>query len=68
MTMELVRTRQIIDTDGAETVLAAAEERARREGSRVVIAVVYPHGELIALRRTPEAQIASSRVAGSRAA
>ena len=65
--MELVRTRRIIDADGAEAVLAAAEARARQEGSRVVIAVVDPHGELVALRRTPDAQIASSRVAVDKA-
>ena len=46
--MELVRTRRIIDAEGAEAVLAAAEARARQEGSRVVIAVVDPHGELVA--------------------
>jgi glc operon protein GlcG len=63
MTMELVRTRRIIDTEGADAVLATAESRARQKGSRVVIAVVDPHGELVALRRTPGAQIASSRVA-----
>src|SRR6266542_1437648 len=43
--------------------MAAAEELARTQGSRVVIAVVDPSGELIELRRTDGAQIASSRVA-----
>ena len=52
--MELVRTRKVIDTAGTESVLAAAETVARREGSRVVIAVVDPHGELVALRRIPD--------------
>ena len=44
--------------------------RARRrraealaDGHRVVIAVVDPWGELVAFRRTPDAQVASSRVA-----
>ncbi len=61
--MAYVRTRRIIDDAGAEAVIAAAEAKAAELGSRVVIAVVDPHGELIQLRRTPGAQIASSRVA-----
>ncbi len=61
--MEYIRTRRIIDDEGADAVMAAAEELARTQGSRVVIAVVDPSGELIQLRRTPGAQIASSRVA-----
>jgi glc operon protein GlcG len=65
--MQLIRTRKVIDNAGAEGVLAAAERRALEQGSRVVIAVVDPHGELVALRRTPGAQIASSRVAVDKA-
>src|SRR5919205_2166119 len=61
--MAYVRTRRIIDDAGADAVIAAAERKAREQGSRVVIAVVDPHGEPIQLRRTPGAQIASSRVA-----
>jgi uncharacterized protein GlcG (DUF336 family) len=61
--MAYVRTRRIVDDTGADAVIAAAEEKARQQGSRVVIAVVDPHGELIEMRRTPSAQIASSRVA-----
>jgi len=61
--MGYIRTRRIIDDEGADAVMAAAEELARTQGSRVVIAVVDPSGELIQLRRTPGAQIASSRVA-----
>jgi uncharacterized protein GlcG (DUF336 family)/mannose-6-phosphate isomerase-like protein (cupin superfamily) len=61
--MAYVRTRRIVDDAGADAVIAAAEEKAREQGSRVVIAVVDPHGELIEMRRTPNAQIASSRVA-----
>jgi uncharacterized protein GlcG (DUF336 family) len=61
--MAYVRTRRIVDDAGADAVIAAAEKKAREQGSRVVIAVVDPHGELIQMRRTPEAQIASSRVA-----
>jgi uncharacterized protein GlcG (DUF336 family) len=63
MTMKPIRMRRLIDEKGADAVLAAAEERAREQGSRVVIAVVDPWGELVALRRTEGAQIASSRVA-----
>jgi len=61
--MEYIRTRRIIDDEGADAVMAAAEAFAQTQGSRVVIAVVDPSGELIQLRRTPGAQIASSRVA-----
>ncbi len=65
--MALVRTRRIIDDAGASAVIAAAERKANADGHRVVIAVVDPHGELIELRRTPGAQIASSRVAVDKA-
>jgi glc operon protein GlcG len=63
----IVRTRRIIDNAGADAVLAAAEQAANAGGHRVVIAVVDPWGELIALRRTPGAQVASSRVAVDKA-
>src|SRR5881409_979937 len=62
-----VTSHKTIDEAGAEAVLAAAERRARERGSRVVIAVVERSGELVALRRTPGAQIASSRVAVDKA-
>src|ERR671923_766965 len=65
--MALVRTRKIIDDAGASAVLEAAEKEANAHGHRVVIAVVDPHGELVELRRTPGAQIASSRVAVDKA-
>lgn len=65
--MALVRTRKIIDDTGASAVIAAAETEANAHGHRVVIAIVDPHGELIELRRTPGAQIASSRVAVDKA-
>ena len=48
-------------------MLQAAEREALAQGLRVVIAVVDPWGELVALRRTPEAQAASSRVAVDKA-
>src|SRR5216117_856464 len=65
--MTSLRTRKIIDDAGASAVLAAADSFARQQGSGVVIAVVDPSGELIELRRTPGAQIASSRVAVDKA-
>lgn len=65
--MQSFRTRRIISDTGADAVLAAAESFARERGHRVVIAVVDPSGELIELRRTPGAQIASSRVAVDKA-
>jgi glc operon protein GlcG len=65
--MTIVRTRKIIDDDAAAAVLAAAEDKARESGARVVLAVVDPWGELVELRRTPGAQVASSRVAVDKA-
>jgi glc operon protein GlcG len=61
--MSAVRTRRIIDEAGAQAVLDAAERKALADGHRVVVAVVDPWGELVAFRRTPDAQVASSRVA-----
>lgn len=61
--MAATRTRRIIDTDGADAVIAAAEKVAHENGYRVYIAVVDPSGELVALRRTEGAQVASARVA-----
>src|SRR5215213_4664585 len=65
--MAYVRTRKIVDDAGADAVIATAEKKAAEQGSRVVIAVVDPHGELIQLRRTEGAQAASSRVAVDKA-
>ena len=65
--MPVVRTRKIIDDGGADSVIAAATAKANENGSRVVIAVVDPAGELIQLRRTEGAQVASSRVAVDKA-
>src|SRR5258707_3818869 len=65
--MQNFRTRRIIDDAGADAVMAAAEAEALKQGSRVVIVVVDPSGEVIQLRRTPGAQIASSRVAVDKA-
>ena len=65
--MNPIRTRRVIDIQGAEAVLAAAEAKANADGLRVVIAVVDPWGEVVALRQTEDAQIASSRVAVDKA-
>ncbi len=63
----IVRTRKVIDDKGADAVMQAAEAFALEKGHRVVIAVVDPSGELVQLRRTEGAQIASSRVAVDKA-
>jgi uncharacterized protein GlcG (DUF336 family)/uncharacterized cupin superfamily protein len=63
MTMASVRERRIIDDHGADAAVEAATAYANERGHRVVIAVVDPSGELVELRRTAGAQIASSRVA-----
>jgi glc operon protein GlcG len=65
--MSSVMTRRIIDDAGARAVLDAAQRDAERRGARVVISVVDPWGELVELRRTAGAQIASSRVAVDKA-
>src|SRR5437773_4873440 len=65
--MAVTRTRRTIDNAGADAVIAAAESHANDNGYRVVIAVVDPSGELIAMHRTEGAQIASSRVAVDKA-
>ena len=50
--MKPIRMRRVIDEAGADAVLAAAEQAAREQGLRVVMAVVDPWGELVALRRS----------------
>ncbi|MDQ3858603.1 MAG: heme-binding protein [Actinomycetota bacterium] len=65
--MGVVRTRRVIDDAGADAVASAAAKVADEKGHRVVIAIVDPFGELIVLRRTAGAQIASSRVAVDKA-
>jgi len=65
--MAAARTRRIIDDAGADAVIDAALSFAIERGHRVVVAVVDPNGELIQLRRSPGAQIASSRVAVDKA-
>jgi uncharacterized protein GlcG (DUF336 family) len=61
------RTRKIIDTAGADAVIRAAEAVALERGHRVVMCVVDPWGEVVQMRRTEGAQIASSRVAVDKA-
>jgi glc operon protein GlcG len=65
--MQLVRTRRVIDTAGADAVIAAAEAEAHARGARVYLCVVDPSGEVIAMRRTDGAQVASARVAVDKA-
>jgi glc operon protein GlcG len=65
--MHLVRTRHVIDTAGADAVIAAAEKEAHARGARVYICVVDPSGEVVAVRRTDCAQGASARVAVDKA-
>jgi glc operon protein GlcG len=65
--MEPVRTRRVVDTKGADQVLDAASRFAEQRGNRVVMTVVEPAGEVIAMRRTEGAQVASSRVAVDKA-
>src|SRR6201994_4441631 len=65
--MSSQHTHRILDEQGADAVLDAAERFALQNGHRVVIAVVERSGELVGLRRTPGAQVASSRVAVDKA-
>ena len=60
-------THRILDHGGVGAVLDAAEQYALEHDNRVVIAVVERSGELVGLRRTPGAQVASSRVAVDKA-
>lgn len=57
------RTRRELDHGGVDAVAKAAERLAQHNGARVVIAIVDANGNLLHLRRTPGAQIASSQVA-----
>src|SRR4051812_42480557 len=65
--MQLIRTRHVIDTAGADAVIAAAEEAAAASHARVYICIVDPSGEVVAMRRTHGAQVASARVAVDKA-
>src|ERR671922_1713732 len=61
--MGMVRTRRVLDTQGVEAVMGAAEQAALAKGFRVVIAVVDAWGHVLQLRRTEGAQPASDQVA-----
>jgi glc operon protein GlcG len=61
--MTSTHTHRILDDAGVTAVLDAAEQYALENGHRVVIALVERSGELVGFRRTPGAQVASSRVA-----
>jgi uncharacterized protein GlcG (DUF336 family)/mannose-6-phosphate isomerase-like protein (cupin superfamily) len=65
--MTFQHSHRILDETGVDAVLDAAERHALQNGHRVVIAVVERSGELVGLRRTPGAQVASSRVAVDKA-
>jgi glc operon protein GlcG len=65
--MAVTRRRRLLDDAAIDNVLDAAERHAHTSGYRVVIAIVDAAGNLLALRRTPDAQIASSAVAVDKA-
>ncbi len=65
--MQPIRTRRVIDDAGADAVLTAGLAYAAERGHRVYVTVVDPFGEVITVRRTPGAQIASARVAEDKA-
>lgn len=65
--MAVTRRRRLLDDSAIDNVLDAAEQHALSSGYRVVIAIVDAAGNLLALRRTPDAQIASSEVAVDKA-
>ena len=65
--MAPIHMRRIIDEAGVDSVLLAAEQHAREQGYRVVITVVDRAGNVLGLRRTPGAQVASSLVAVDKA-
>jgi glc operon protein GlcG len=61
--MTVIRTRRALDVAGVKAVMGAATAAANDKGHRVVIAVVDAAGNVLALDRTENAQVASSRVA-----
>ncbi|MEX5212984.1 MAG: heme-binding protein [Nitrospiraceae bacterium] len=54
--------KKALSLDGAKKIAAAAEERAKAEGARVVIAVVDDSGNLLLLERLDDTQVASVNV------
>jgi glc operon protein GlcG len=65
--MAMTGTRHVLERGGVASVMRAAEQAANDKGFRVVIAIVDAGGELLELRRTEGAQVASSRVAVDKA-
>jgi uncharacterized protein GlcG (DUF336 family)/uncharacterized RmlC-like cupin family protein len=65
--MPVIRSKRMLDVKGADAIMNAAEGAALKSGLRVVIAVVDAAGNLLQLRRTENAQIASSNVAVDKA-
>src|SRR3954449_11126379 len=61
--MASFRFRKALCNAAPDLVVAAAEKQAATQGSRVVIAVVDASRNLLQLRRTDGAQVASSQVA-----
>jgi uncharacterized protein GlcG (DUF336 family) len=61
--MGMVRTRRVLNPQGVEAVMGAAEQAALAKEYRVVIAVVDAWGRILQLRRTEGAQPASDQVA-----
>jgi glc operon protein GlcG len=61
--MTVTRIRPSLDVGDVDAISGAATDHARERNWRVVIAVVDAGGNLLQLRRTPGAQIASSKVA-----
>jgi glc operon protein GlcG len=53
--------------DGAKRIVAAAEQKAKAEGARVVIAVVDEAGTLLLLERLDDTQVASVHVGTDKA-
>src|SRR5574341_672483 len=54
--------KKALTLEGAKTIAAAAETKARAEGARVVIAVVDEGGSLLLLERLDDTQVASVNV------
>ncbi len=54
--------KKALTLEGAKTIAAAAESKAKAEGARVVIAVVDEGGSLLLLERLDDTQVASVNV------
>lgn len=54
--------KRALSLDGAKRIAAAAEQKAKTEGARVVIAVVDEGGSLLVLERLDDTQVASVNV------